>query len=318
MIVHPMAERTAGPAIRLLSLGGGVQSTAVLLLACERAIPPFDTAYFADTGWEPKAVYANLARLAEHAGRAGIPVRTVSAGNIRKDAADPAHRFVSMPLHTLNPDGSRGLARRQCTNEYKIQPLKRAAREALGYPHPVRVPKGVYAEQAIGISVDEIHRAKDADVGYLRNVFPLLDLGWTRADCQQYLADRGWTGIVKSACLGCPFHSNAGWKWIRDHDPDGWADAVAFDREIRHGYPHATAAGQHLSGTYYLHRSCRPLDQVDLDDPAGRRPPAAGGPGDEQANDERAGGDPDGCSPWACRSGAPHAITPDTALERAA
>jgi hypothetical protein len=316
-MTHPPTPGQAGaPALRLLSLGAGVQSTALLLLACDRVIPPFDIAYFADTGWEPEAVYANLARLRAHAARAGIPIRTVSAGNIRTDAVDPAHRFVSMPLHVSNPDGSRGLARRQCTNEYKVQPLKRAAREALGYPHPARIPKGVYAEQAIGISVDEIHRAKDSGVGYLRNTFPLLDLGWTRADCQRYLTGRGWTGTVKSACLGCPFHSNAGWKWIRDHDPDGWADAVAFDRQIRRGYPHATAAGQPLRGTYYLHRSCRPLDQVDLDHPT-RRPSTAAG---EQTDGDLDGGDPDGCSPWACRSGNPADTTPrtDTALERAA
>lgn len=319
----PTSPGTAVPALRLLSLGAGVQSSTVLLLACDGVIPPFDVAVFADTGWEPKQVYANLDRLTEHATRAGIPVRTVSAGNIRDDALDPTHRFVSMPLHTRNPDGSKGLARRQCTFEYKIAPMKRAARDALGYPHPRRVPKGVYAEQAIGISVDEIHRAKDADVAYLRNVFPLLDLDWTRADCQSYLAGRGWTGIVKSACLGCPFHSNAGWKWVRDNDPDGWADAVAFDRQIRHGHPAAISRWGRPNGTFFLHSSCRPLDQVDLDQPTRRRPRAdpAAEPEAEPAGDEPAG-DPDGCSPWACRSGSPADTAPDTgpriAEERAA
>jgi 3'-phosphoadenosine 5'-phosphosulfate sulfotransferase (PAPS reductase)/FAD synthetase len=170
-------SRSPAPTLRLLSLGAGVQSTAVLLLACEGAIPRFDHALFADTRWEPRAVYDNLARLAEHAKRAGIPVRTVSAGNIRTDALDPAHRFVSMPLHVRNLDGSKGLARRQCTSEYKITPLKKAARQLLGYPHPRRVPNGIYAEQAIGISTDEIMRAKDSGVRFLRNVFPLLELG---------------------------------------------------------------------------------------------------------------------------------------------
>src|SRR3954471_7713705 len=113
------------PALRLLSLGAGVQSSALLLLACEGVIPKFDCALFADTGWEPQAVYDNLQRLTEHAGRHGIPVRKVSAGNIRRDALNPGDRFVSMPLHVLNPDGSKGLARRQCTSEYKVAPLKK-------------------------------------------------------------------------------------------------------------------------------------------------------------------------------------------------
>lgn len=286
------------PTLRLLSLGAGVQSTAVLLLACEGTIPRFDYALFADTRWEPRAVYANLARLAEHAERAGIPVRTVSAGNIRTDALDPAHRFVSMPLHVRNPDGSKGLARRQCTSEYKITPLKKAARQLLGYPHPRRVPRGIYAEQAIGISTDEITRAKDSGVRFLRNVFPLLELGWDRARCLEYLAERGFGQTVKSACVGCPFHGNAGWRWIRDHDPDGWAQAVEFDKAIRHGYPHATDHGQPLRGQYFLRRSCMPLDEVNLDPPAASRLQLR-----LVATDSDEESDPDGCSPWACRSG---------------
>jgi 3'-phosphoadenosine 5'-phosphosulfate sulfotransferase (PAPS reductase)/FAD synthetase len=131
-----------------------------LLLACDGTIPRFDYAVFADPGWEPRAVYENLARLRAHAGRAGIPVRPVSAGNIRTDALDPQRRFVSMPLHVLNADGSPGLARRQCTSEYKTRPLKKAARQLLGYPHPRRIPRELYVEHAIGISTDEFARRR--------------------------------------------------------------------------------------------------------------------------------------------------------------
>jgi site-specific recombinase XerD len=65
------------------------------------------------------------------------------------------------------------------------------------------VPRGVYVEQSIGISTDEFTRAKDSGVQYLRNVFPLLDLGWDRARCVEYLAERGFEKTVKSACVGC-------------------------------------------------------------------------------------------------------------------
>ncbi|MBW4717339.1 hypothetical protein [Saccharothrix obliqua] len=303
------------PTLRLLSLGAGVQSTTVLLLACAGDITPFDMALFADTGWEPRAVYTNLERLTTYAESKGIPVRRVSAGNIRADALDPRHRFVSMPLHTLNPDGSRGLARRQCTSEYKITPLKKAARELLGYPHPRRIPRGMYAEQAIGISTDEIGRAKDSGVRFLRNVFPLLDLGFDRARCIEYLAEHGFEKTVKSACVGCPYHGNAGWRWIRDNDPHGWAEAVQFDHAIRHGYPHATTQGQQLHGQYFLHRSCIPLDQADLDTPAaGKRHLRLITAESTREEDD----DPDGCSPWSCRSGHPAATTDTRPAERAA
>jgi hypothetical protein len=294
------AQYEAPPALRLLSLGAGVQSSAVLLLACEGKIPRFDYALFADTGWEPRAVYENLGRLRARAEKSGIPVITVSGGNIRADALDPSHRFVSMPLHVLNPDGSKGLARRQCTSEYKVLPLKRAARQLLGYPRPRRIPRDVWVEQAIGISIDEFMRAKDSGVRYMRNVFPLIKLGWDRSACFDYLAERGFERTVKSACVGCPFHGNAGWRWIRDHDPDGWHEAVEFDTAIRHGYPRAIDYGHPLRGQYFLHRSCRPLTEVDLDQPrttkSGLR--LVGSVADDS-------NEPDGCSPWSCRSGSP-------------
>jgi hypothetical protein len=148
-------------------------------------------------------VYRHLHRLARIADAAGIPVVRVSRGHIRRDALDPAHRFASMPLYTLGPNGERGMARRQCTSEYKIRPIKAEVRRRLGYPHPKRVPAWVYAQMAIGISVDEVMRARDSDVRYMRNTFPLLDLGWRRDDCLRFLTAQGLPDTPKSSCLGC-------------------------------------------------------------------------------------------------------------------
>lgn len=288
-------------ALRVLSLGAGVQSTAILLLACENPALRFDAAIFADTGWEPRQVYDHLARLEEAAKAAGIPVYRVSSGNIRRDALDPEHRFASMPLYVLNPDGGPGMARRQCTSEYKLKPIKAKVRELLSYPHPTPVPRGVWAEQNIGISTDEIGRARDSDVGYMRNRFPLLDLGWSRKDCERYLTALGWTSVAKSACIGCPFHGNRQWRQLRDERPDEWADAVAFDHAIRNGSARANGKGKNLRRSMFLHRSRVPLDQAPIDRVT-RREWA-----DRQGDlfDELENGDPDGCSPWTCRSGRP-------------
>ncbi|WP_091456503.1 hypothetical protein [Actinokineospora iranica] len=93
-----------------------------------------------------------------------------------------------------------------------------------------------------------------------------------------------------------------GWKWLRDNDPDGWADAVAFDKAIRHGHPHATAQGQPLRGQYFLHRSCVPLDQADLDTPTKTTRHLRLITSPTVTNED---GGSDGCSPWSCRSGEP-------------
>jgi 3'-phosphoadenosine 5'-phosphosulfate sulfotransferase (PAPS reductase)/FAD synthetase len=261
------------PALRIISLGAGVQSTTMLLLACEGILPKPDAAIFADTGWEPRAVYEHLDRLTAIAAEHDIPVYRVCEGNIRADALDANHRFASMPLHILNPDGSKGMARRQCTSEYKIKPIKRKVRELLGYPHPKRIPAGVWVEQWIGISRDEVQRAKDSRIRFMRNRFPLLEMtsssgreGWSRGDCQKYLAGygAGMEATAKSACIGCPFHDNATWRQLRDTDPEAWADAIDFDQSIRLGSARANANGSPMRGTAYLHPQRIPLDQADL------------------------------------------------------
>ena len=93
------------PTLRILSLGAGVQSTVLLLMACEGTLPRPDAAIFADTGWEPAQVYDHLARVTAVAADAGIPVVKVAKGNLREDALDPVHRYVSIPYFITRPVG---------------------------------------------------------------------------------------------------------------------------------------------------------------------------------------------------------------------
>lgn len=250
------------PTLRVLSLGGGVQSTALLLMADKGEFDHKpDLAIFSDTGWEPGYVYEHLDWLKS---QVSIPIERVSKGNIRADALDKQKsRFAAMPLHVRNPDGSRGMLRRQCTREYKIEPITKAVRKHLGMKRGQRVPKGVHVEMWMGITVDEMIRAKDNRVPWIKNTFPLIDRDMTRWDCQLWLQRNGYPTTLKSACIGCPFHDNAYWRWLRDERPEEWRDAVEFDKAIRKG----------LSGVLndaYLHRSLVPLDEADLGDVEGQ------------------------------------------------
>ena len=69
------------------------------------------------------------------------------------------------------------------------------------------MPGRVFAEMVIGVSVDEVMRARDSDVGYMRNNFPLLDLGWRREDCLRFLAAQGLGDTPKSSCQFFPIRS---------------------------------------------------------------------------------------------------------------
>lgn len=144
------------PLLRCISLGAGVQSTTMALMAAAGEISPMpDCAIFADTGWEPREVYAHLERLEK---ALPFPVYRVNNGNIResiqKQAGTKEGRFASVPWWTMGPDGRRALGRRQCTKEFKLVPIARKQRELVGAKPRQRLPIGA-VEVWIGISVDE-------------------------------------------------------------------------------------------------------------------------------------------------------------------
>lgn len=234
--------------MRVLSLGAGVQSSTLLLMAVHGELQ-IDRAIFADTQWEPRAVYDWLGEtLMPEAERAGIPVDVVTAGNIREDAL--AGKPESwMPLHIINKGGKPGLAKRQCSQNYKLVPIKRRIRELIGRKRTAT------ATALIGISWDESQRMRDSGVRWLTNEWPLIERRMTRQDCLRWLAAHGYPQPPKSSCIGCPYKSNRQWRAMRDNAPDEWADAVAFDASMRY---------DRIDGTAYLHRSLVPLPMVDL------------------------------------------------------
>lgn len=212
--------------IRALSLGAGVQSTAVLLMSLDGLLPAYDAVVFADTQDEPADVYAHLDRL-----RQLVDVVTVTAGQLSATVSDS---FMPVPLYQNG-----GMGRRQCTNQYKLRVIYRHLR-TLGGP----------VDLSVCISTDEYIRAKDARVKWCRNTWPLLDMSWSRDDCLKYLADRWPWPVPRSACVYCPFKSNREWLEMRENAPDDWAAAVAFDEAAR---PFG-----------YVHRSEQPLATVAL------------------------------------------------------
>lgn len=236
--------------LRVLSLGAGVQSTTLFLMACEGE-ERIDAAIFADTGWEPHWVYEHLDRL-EAVTRVmrGPSIHRVGSGTLRQDALDNKTESW-MPLFTRDPKtGKPQQLKRQCTSNYKIRPIRRKVRELNGWSlRPV--------EQVVGISFDEWKRMRDSDVQYIRNVYPLVDRRMTRADCVRWLLDHEYPIPQKSACIACPFRTAAEWREIRADGPS-WADAVDFDQRIRS----VRLRTERLD--VFVHRSVVPLPLVDL------------------------------------------------------
>ncbi len=216
--------------LRALSLGAGVQSTTLALMAAHGAVGPMpDCAIFAGTGWEPKAVYEHLDWLMSP-NVLPFPVFIVGSGNLRENllAAGRGERWASIPAFARSVDRrgnvSIGMIRRQCTGDYKIEPIGRKVRELVELTRK-RSPTFAVVEQWIGISFDEVIRMKPSREAWQRNRWPLIEERMTRRDCLAWLRERGYPDPPKSACIGCPFHDNSRWRAMRDHDEEAWRDA---------------------------------------------------------------------------------------------
>jgi len=248
-----------GVKLRALSLGAGVQSTAMTLMMLHGEIKPRpDVIIFADTGDEVPATLRHLDWLEGEVTRrtnGQVKCVRVSKGERLSDSirrrAEGVRRFVSAPFFTANG----GQGRRQCTREYKIDPITREQRHLLGFAPGTRIPARS-CEVWIGISTDEVVRAGAAFDRWAVNRFPLLEARMSRHDCEVWLRRHDYPVPPKSACVFCPYRSNAEWRWLRDNEPEAFAQAVEIDRLIRN------TPGMH--NKEFVHRDRVPLDAVDF------------------------------------------------------
>ena len=246
----------------VLNLGAGVQSSTLALMAAAGEITPMlDFAIFADTQAEPASVYKWLDWLER---QLPFPVHRVTKGNMTeammtfRTAKDGRVWTKSMiPAFMQAPDGSIGLLGRSCTANYKITPILQNLRRLCGIK---RGEKNLKITQWIGISYDEIQRMKPSRDKWTQHRWPLIELEMRRHDCIAWLKKHGYPEPPRSACSYCPFHSNKEWRRLRDHEPEAFAEAVRVEQELQR----IKAATDNKRSVPWLHKSCVPLDQVNL------------------------------------------------------
>ena len=244
--------------MKVISLGVGVQSTALYLMSSMGRIERADHAVFADPGAELPRTYEILKYLQDWAlSNNGIPIHVTTIKNLYKDILNKenstGHRWASIPAFTEHG----GMIRRQCTKEYKIEPVIKKIRELHGLKPHKHMPK---TQVWLGISMDEIQRMKVSQLPRIDYHYPLIEHRMSRGDCISLFEEWAFPVPPKSSCVFCPYHSDRNWKELKEVYPESWKLAIEVDESIR------DMSQKGIEEPIYVHRSCTPLQDVEFAD----------------------------------------------------
>lgn len=239
--------------LRTVSYGAGVQSTALLVLAAEGRIdfPTFLLSNVGDDSEHPDTLRYMREVAVPYAADHGIEM--VELHRVRRDGTPETLRQriatgrMAIPVRR-SKDGPP--MSRSCTADFKVKVVaKELKRRGATKENPATV--------ALGISVDEIQRAKPgidpANPEQFR-VYPLLDLGLHRRDCMEIISAAGLPVPPKSSCYFCPFHDIEAWRKLKRDTPDLFARSCAMEAEMSA----ATSDGRPV----FLTRAGVPLDDA--------------------------------------------------------
>ena len=199
--------------MRVLSFGGGLQTTALAILMAQGKVQA-DMAVFADTGGEKPETYWYMQEWVEPLfAKLRVPfhrVKRKSAGGL--SLYDKLWKYKDIP----------SLIKRQCSANFKVQVIQEFV--------------GKEAIHLIGFSTDEAKRAdKPIHKGKL---FPLIELGLSASDCWHIIQSYGWPIPLKSSCFFCPFQRWTEWLWLRMNHPELFEKALALEANFHKRKPY--------------------------------------------------------------------------------
>jgi hypothetical protein len=212
--------------LRTISYGGGVQSSALCVLATQGKLDEImggkvDAALFANVGDDseyPATLSFVRTVMFPWCAERGLPVRelhrTLRDGTIQtlwQRMMDYDGDKLREPIPVRGVNGAP--MSRACTADHKIKVVGRWLKDR-------GATKDDPAVVAIGISTDEWHRSNNKKAeAYEHPVYPLLDLGLDRSACAEIIRDAGLPVPPQSSCFFCPFHRPAMWAELRRDEP---------------------------------------------------------------------------------------------------
>ncbi len=207
---------------KILSFGGGLQTTALAILLAERKFQ-VDAVVFSDTGGEKPETYYYMEHYIEpllHS--AGYDLIRVK--HHRQSLYDNCMRLHNIP----------SIKWRWCTDQWKVRPITKLTKKAV---------------QLIGFSTDESHRAeRQFKRAKVERQFPLIEMGLSATDCRRIIKDFGWPMPVKSSCYFCSYQRMSEWQWLKTTHRDLFDKALALEANFHKKKPHTRATAGLLQG----------------------------------------------------------------------
>jgi hypothetical protein len=245
------------PPVHYISLGAGVQSSTMALMAKHGIIEPMPMfAVFADTQAEPQSVYKWLDYLET---QLPFPVIRVfkhdleeASTKLRVSKGGNNYAKLAIPAYIVDDAGNKGIMMRQCTVEAKIYAINSYVKK--------KISKGDIVTEWMGISVDEISRMKDSRDKWKKKRYPLIELNMSRNACLRWMQENGYPKPPRSSCVFCPYHSDDEWLRLKTDEPEEFQRAINYEKKYQETYKQV----RNFRGTPYLHKSLKPLFEVEF------------------------------------------------------
>jgi len=206
--------------INYISYGGGVQSTAMVLMALDGVIERPDMVVFADTGSEMPGTYETVEKMGKICESYNLPFYIVMAdtGAIPK----------GMKLHEwyYNRGTIPMIGIRWCTSKFKVDPVRKFVKTKVDQTKPKP-----WMNAWLGITSDEKRRATgESQVKYQIVSYPLLHI--SRTECIDYIARHETSlKVEKSGCFCCPYASKSHWVNLKKNHLDLFNTALELEKK---------------------------------------------------------------------------------------